>query len=258
MSVATGHFYSKVRAGHASNELKRWRKLGRMLVGRVLQGIDVRLAEQRAAMESLESEITTGEPTRLIDELKSQARNTGRKPPATAYLIGRQYMRLGRFEEAREWMLKAARQSSKHSDLQEAVNSHLSVCNIQLLAEGDACFAAGDFHGARERYARLTQGLSDREGRQWAIFLRSSCVYCKLGHYEDADQAVLQALKSDEATDEALGLLDLLQRLINAKDHDSQATDLRSQIEAQLASYVAGLMDGLRVHPQDSAAASGN
>lgn len=271
MSVSTEHFYSNVHAELTRGNGVRKTATGRLPVSigtvalrvsafreRVLSRVGLRLGKKRISLESLEAEILAIEPARAIDELVSEAGSKGKKQSETAFLIGRHYMRLGRFEEARDWLQKAERQSSARSDLCEAVRSNLSACNVQLLAEGDACFAAGDFHGARERYARLTQGLSAMETGRLAVFLRSACVYSMLAHYEDANQALLHALQSAEETDQALGLLDILQRIINLKDDDAQPADEMSRTKSRLASHVAGVMDSLRAYPQDIAALPGS
>jgi len=202
--------------------------------------------ERQAAAAALESRILAGEPQRVIKELRSGIGNAGKKCAEHAYVIGRQYMRLGHFGEAREWLRSAGQKCKTFSVLDQMAESHLGVCNARLLAEGDAFFAAGDYQSARERYARLSHGLGDREGKGLATFLRSACVYCMLREYEPARQALLQALNLDQGTDDALTLLGLLQSLPKPKNVRARLLDPRVQIEERLARRSKDVMAGLR------------
>lgn len=202
--------------------------------------------EHQAAAAALESRILAGEPQLVIEELRAGIGNAGKKCAEHAYVIGRQYMRLGHYGEAREWLRSAGQKSKSFTILDEMAKSHLGVCNARLLAEGDDFFAAGDYQSARERYARLSHGLGDREEKGLATFLRSACVYCMLREYEPARQALLQALKLDQGTDHALTLLDLLQSLPKPENAGTQPLDSRVQIEERLARRSKGVMDCLR------------
>lgn len=202
--------------------------------------------EHKTVAATLEPVIHAGEPQVVIDDLKARIGHAGKKRAESAYVIGRQYMRLGDYGEAREWLRKARRNGRRFSNLDELAEQHLGVCNAQLLAEGDALYAVDDYHGARERYARLSQGLGFGEGQGLAVFLRSACVYCELRDYERARLAVLHALKSDQETDDALALLDLLQQLSNPANAGMEMREAREGIEHRLAGRVALIMGHLR------------
>lgn len=266
MSITSEHFYIKIQngdsgvAGVGSEEAGSGRVgfgvFARRLLERVLSGMDARRANKRMAMASLESEIAADEPASVIEALEAQIGKKGKDHARTAYVIGRQYMRLGQFDEAREWLRRAQRQSGKLSFLHQSIAAHVSTCSIQLIAEGDSCFADGDYHGARERYARISQGLARSEQGRLALFLRSACVYCKLCDYEEAAQAVLQALKSDEQTDRALALLHLLRKLSSQRDDATETIEARERLEDQLAGQVTGLMTSLVGQRREWAGAS--
>ena len=226
------------------------------LLEQALRHFDAHFRKARIEMASLESRVEEGEPLRVIEKLKAGLEKTGNDKATSAYEIGRQYMRLGQYEEAREWLRRAQRLSSCPSALEESLKLQQSACNLRLLDEGDALFEAGDFHGARERFARLSQGLAEGERVHLAVFLRSACVYSKLRDYEDAAQAVLQALKTGEETEKALALLDLLQKLSNPEEVAPQTIDVRERIEAQIADHVARLMEALRTPGRESNGAS--
>jgi tetratricopeptide (TPR) repeat protein len=216
------------------------------LLGRVLRRVDAPDGGSRNEMESLESRVDEDQPQRVIARLEADLGKTGKEYARNAYVIGRQYMRLDQYEEAREWLRRAQRQSSARSVLRTNLQSQQDACNRRLLAQGDDRFAAGDFHGARERYARLSLGLAPEEGGRLAVFLRSACAYSMLRDYEDARQAVLQSLKTDEETDEALALLDLLHEVRDEETGGEGARDVMGRIDEQIADHVLRLMDGLR------------
>lgn len=202
--------------------------------------------ERRAAAAALESGILAGEPRLVIEELTAGIGDSGKKFAEHAYVIGRQYMRLGHYGEAREWLRSAGKKSRSFSVLDELAETHLGVCNVRLLAEGDDFFSVGDYQSARERYARLSHGLGDREEEGLATFLRSACVYCMLREYEPARQALLQALKLDRGTDDALTLLDLLQLLQKPANGGMPPVDSRRRIEERLERRAKAVMDRLR------------
>lgn len=266
MSVTTEHFSSKMHTGRTEaadlgGERASWRRVGIRafalgLLKRFSPDMDARHARERTAMASLESEIAAGEPTRVIAELEAHIGKQRKDRAKNAYVVGRQYMRLGQFDVAREWLRRAQRQIGKSSYLRESIASHLGTCAIQLLAEGDSSFADGDYHSARERYARLSQGLSRNEERRLALFLRSACVYCQLCDFEQAGQAVLQALKSGEETDRALALLDLLRKLSKSRDGAPKEMRAREHLDEQLARQVLELMASLGARRLEMAGAS--
>lgn len=208
--------------------------------------VEFNVYERQAAAAALESRILAGEPQRVIKELRSGIGNAGKKCAEHAYVIGRQYMRLGHYADARDWLRSAGQKCKTFSVLDQMAESHVRVCNARLLAEGDDFFAAGDFQSARERYARLSHGLGDCQGKGLATFLRSACVYCLLREYEPARQALLQALNLDQRTDDALTLLVLLQSLPKSKNVGAQPLELRVQIEERLARRSKDIMADLR------------
>lgn len=223
------------------------------ILGRVLKRGYFSGDEHQTAAMALESRIRAGEPQDVIDELTAGIENAGKKCAENAYVIGRQYMRLGQYATARGWLRTAGQKSTHFSILDELVETHLGVCNAQLLAEGDAFFASRDYQSARERYARLSHGIGDREGQGLAIFLRSACVYCMLRDYEPARQAVLQTLKSDQEIDDALDLHDLLHSLLQAESEGVR--DAMEQIEVRLVNQVADVMGNLRAPESELAIA---
>lgn len=193
----------------------------------------------------LESAIASDDPRGIVEVLTTAFERRGKFRAQSAFTIGRQHMRLGRYADAREWLEKARRRDAKLMLFGDRVDRLIQDCNDRLLAEGDAMYAAGEYHGAREHYALLSQGLDDREKRRFAVFLRSACVYCKLKDYRDADEAVLLALRFDQETDKSLALIDLLQRLPGHNAKTANAKEAPMALTRKIDRCVASLMDGL-------------
>ena len=212
---------------------------------------DVRKAAAEAIQEAhalcpgLESAIANDDPGSIIELLIDCFEGRGKGQAQSAFAIGHQYMRLGRFAEAREWLQKARVRDGKLMLYGNRTDRLVHVCNDSLLQEGDALYAAGNYQGAREHYALLSQSLDNRQKRQYAIFLRSACVYWQLNDYRDADQALLLALSFDQETPKSLALINLLQRI---RGHDAKiesAKEVPKAVRQAIDQCVAGVMDGL-------------
>lgn len=212
-----------------------------------LQGAGNDQGSARPLAPSLESAIMEEDPASAIEGLRSALSGSKQSDPRTAYALGRQYMRVGRYAEARDWLRRAIGTGVGKSLPVALAESYVDQCNLALLGEGDEAFASGDFHGARERYARVSLGLESRELRRFALFLRSACVYSALQDYDDARQAVLQALQLDENGDDGLALLELLRQASGpAGATDRLDHDLR-RVDQMLSRRAQEVMSRLRV-----------
>lgn len=163
----------------------------------------------------------------------------------SAFIIGRHYMRLGKYLEAREWLTKAEFRNHKFNLYGDRIDYLIDSCNTRLLSEADASFEAADYYQAKEHYAVLDHGLSDTAKRQCAIYLRISCVYCKLRDYRNADQALLQALENNHQTDYALELAPILRQLLQPAGSEINAKNKLKVAETRLDKRVTEIMHEL-------------
>jgi len=183
---------------------------------------------------------------RVIDLITVNFEQTNRKHVQSAYIIGRHYMRLERYADARDWLEKAEFRNRKFNLYGNRIRRWIQECNTRLLKEADAMFNAADYQGAREHYAVLSHGLSEADRRPWAIYLRSACVYCKLRHYRDADQALIQALDHQQAPDLVLTLSPLLQEILGRGDKGSALSQEQAeQIERAIDERASAIMEVL-------------
>jgi len=212
---------------------------------KALHEISMALSKQGNSIVALESALGKRDPQALIGTLKRYFGKAGKGHLQCACVIGRQYMKLGRYSHAREWLNKARRCDRKTLLYGNRIKELIDACNERLLAEGDTLFMAGDYHGARARYARLSHDLGDREKKRFALFLRSACVYCKLKDYRDADQSILQALRFDHETDKSLTLIHLLHELQDGGVKGRKVEDSPERIRQSIDEYISGLMNGL-------------
>jgi len=183
---------------------------------------------------------------RIIELITVNFEQADRKYVQSAYIVGRHYMRLGRYADARDWLEKAEFRNRKFNLYGNRIRRWIQECNTRLLKEADDMFNAADYHGAREHYAVLGHGLSDVDGRRWAIYLRSACVYCKLRDYRNADQALLQALDHQQAPDLALTLSPLLQEILGHGDETGATSkEQAGQIERAIDERASAIMEVL-------------
>ena len=195
---------------------------------------------------------------RLIDLLIEGFEKRGSKYVQTAYLVGRAYMRQGHYADAKEWF-RIAEVRNRHTPFYGNQIRRLIVeSDRRLFAKGDELFQSGRYHEAKERYSAASHGLSEEESTHYSVFLRLACTYCKLGDYEDADQAVLQALKYGQETDLSLALNKLLQQVL---DQDNpKPPQLRRRVAGEiddLATAIMGKLNPQATTPPDPMAAHG-
>ena len=226
----------------------------RQTAAEAVHGINTLYPGRGDRVTEIEAAIETDDPRGIIEALTASFEARGRTYAQSAFAIGHQYMRLGQYADARKWLQKARPRDEKLMLYGNRVDRLIQACNDRLLAEGDALYAAGNYHGAREHYALLSNGLDDQQKRRFAAFLRSACVYCKLKDYRDAGEAVLLALHFGQETDKSLILIDLLQKLPGRNDKAASAKEVPETIRKAIDKCVAGVMDGLR--SQQNAAAT--
>ena len=106
-------------------------------------------------------------------------------------------------------------------------------------------FKAGDFHLANERFALAAHGVSTEVSNHYSYYLRAACVYCKLEDYENARQALLQALHHQQETDTSLELNQLVNKVLDLLKESPQAKQKLEDVRKQLDRFVNQIMDSL-------------
>jgi tetratricopeptide (TPR) repeat protein len=218
----------------------------RKAAGEALHEMSGRLRKHDTIISSLESALEKRNYQGIIDILIENFERGKTKYVQSAYLIGRQDMRLDHFFDAREWLTKAEARNQKFNLYGTRIKRWIHECNARLLNEADDSFKAGDYQQAKEHYAALDHGLSDADKQRCAVYLRSACVYCKLKDYPNADQSVLAALRYNHDPELALTLPPLLQQVLMPEGEDIAAGEhqekLKSQIDAQATAIMNDLM----------------
>lgn len=217
----------------------------REAAGEALHQMSSRLRKHKRIISELESELEKRNYRGIIDILIENFERGKTRYVQSAYLIGRQFMHLHQYIDAREWLRKADSRNRKFNLYGNRIRARIQECNAFLLAEADDAFEAGDFHQAKERYAALDHGLSDADRQRCAIFLRSACVYCKLKDYRNADQSLLTALRYGHEADLALTLVPLLQKILTPDGEHLRATDKREEIMGQIGERASTIMKEL-------------
>ncbi len=196
----------------------------------------------RKVIKNLTSAVEDADHQKIIDILSSNFEGKGKKYVQTAYVISREYMRLGNYTDAREWIRVAAFRNRKNHTYGKQIRKLADTCNERLFGEGDRLFNTGYYHDAKAQYAVASHGLGDAEKKRFASYLREACVYCKLEDYQDADQALLQALQHHHETDSTLTLNKLLQKLLDQSESARLTEQEREQLNAQIDECVSDIM----------------
>ncbi len=199
----------------------------------------------RTVIKDLISAVEESDHQKIIDLLISNFEGKGKKYVQTAYVIGREHMRLGNLEEAREWLLVAAFRNRKTPTYGNQIKELAEVCNRHLFAEGDRLFKAGCYHDAKAHYAIASQGLEDEEKKRFASYLRQASAYCKLEDYQEADQALLQALQHHHETDLTLTLNKLLRKRLDQSESAGLTYEERKELDTEIDECVSDIMEKL-------------
>jgi tetratricopeptide (TPR) repeat protein len=210
-----------------------------------LHAMSLHSRKRRDVIADLELNIERQDSLGIINTLIDKFEQGKKRYAQSAFIIGRHYMRLSHYVEAREWLTRAEFRNRKFNLYGERIDYWINTCNKRLLIEADASFEAADYYQAKEHYAVLDHGLSEAEKRHCAIYLRITCVYCKLRDYANADQALLQALEHNHQTDYALELVPLLRPLLEPAAGKGVSKEKLKSIEARLDARTTEIMRDL-------------
>ena len=182
---------------------------------------------------------------RTIELLKTHFEQEEKKFVQSAYIIGRELVRLQEYAEARDWLHIAETRNNKPLVYMDQIKDLTDSCNKHLFAEGDIAFKTGDFHLANERFALAAHGLSTEANNNYFHYLRTACVYCKLEDYENASQALLQALQHQEQPDTVLELNTLVNKVLDLVRDNPRAKEEHADLLQELDLLVNQIMDRL-------------
>ena len=188
-----------------------------------------------------------GNHTKTLILLMVNFENQNKEYVQSAYVIGREYMRLRKYVDARLWLQKAKLRNEKNAVYDHQILSIIVACNEKLFAEGDSLYNDGEYRRALERFALASHDLDEKLVERFSSHLRLACVYCKLNRYEEAFQEMLHAIADHHETDSTpLELKRLLkQHLEGAGDESTQEQreKLQEQISAQSLAIMLRLTD---------------
>ncbi len=178
----------------------------------------------------------------LIELLIKNFENQKKTYAQSAYLIGREHMRMEQYIDARIWLKNAkARNKKSQVDISQ-ISQLLTACNQHLFNEGDRLFKNGEYRGALDHYALASHNLALAEQRRYSVHDRLACIYCKLMHYEDAYQETLHALQDNHKTDTSLNLNNLLHEMRSETGNTPEAEARRDRLDVEIAKHVENAM----------------
>ena len=177
-----------------------------------------------------------------IDILISNFEDRDKKYVQSAYVIGREFIRLKEYAEARDWLQKAKSRNEKTVVYVDQISELIRACNEKLFSQGDVLFKVGDYYDALERYALASHDLRPGEKQRFASHLRLACVYYKLKHYGDAYQETLHALHDHHETDHSLRLNGLLKDQRGEIGGTPEADERRDKLLSDIDNCVTNIM----------------
>ena len=182
---------------------------------------------------------------RTVELLKTHFEHEGNKYVQSAYIIGRELVKAKEYADAREWLRIASTRNKRVPMYMDHIRDLTNRCNQHLFAEGDIVFKAGDFLQANKHFALAAHGLSTKVSNRFAYYLRAACVYIKLEEYENASEALLQALHHQQETDKVLELKKLVSKVLHPVRDSPKAKEKQQNVSRELDRVVNQIMDSL-------------
>jgi tetratricopeptide (TPR) repeat protein len=210
-----------------------------------LQKMSLKYRKYRKTIDDLIAATQAQDHQQVIDILTSEFERNSNKYVQTPYVIGREFMRLGNHEDAREWLHVAEYRNRKTPTYGYQIKALVDVCNEHLFSEGDRLFKARFYHDAKAQYAVASHSLGDEEKKRFAAYLREACVYSMLNDYIDADQALLQALQHHHETDKTLALNKLIQKVLEQSRDPAVSEHELEQLKTEIDECVSDIMKRL-------------
>jgi len=222
----------------------------RKTAGEALRSLSKIYRKYETIINDLLSAVEERNHQKSIDILISNFEHQRKLYVQSPYVIGREFMRLKKYAEAREWLQKAKIRNNKTVVYVHQISELIDTCNEKLFTEGDVLFQVGDYYNALERYALASHDLRFTEKQRFVSHLRLACVYSKLTHYEDAYQETLHALHDHHETDTSLRLNKLLKNHLDEITGTPKEKEKRKKILDQIDKYVTDVMIRLTArHP---------
>ncbi|MCB1758244.1 MAG: hypothetical protein KDI68_00490 [Gammaproteobacteria bacterium] len=183
---------------------------------------------------------------RTIDLLTRYFERDSKKYVQSAYVIGRKYLRIEEYSEARRWLQQASNRNRKVMVYIDQISQLIERCNRNLFNEGDALFKVEEYYDALERYALASHEMRLNEKHRYAAHLRLACAYCKLERYEDAFQETLHALQDEKRSEDSIELNKLLQEIRGEIGETEEASAQRQQLAARIDALITTIFSHLK------------
>jgi len=224
----------------------------RKTAGEALRNLSGVYSRYEQVIDDLLSAEESRDHKKSIDILISNFEDRNKKYVQSAYVIGREFMRLKEYAEAREWLQRAKSRNEKTVVYVNQISELIRLCNEKLFSHGDVFFKVGDYYDALERYALASHDLSPEEKQRFASHLRLAGVYCKLKRYDDAYQETLHALHDRHETDYSLRLNGLLKEQRGEIGGTTEAEERRKRMLEEIDLYVTTVISELATRKAES------
>ncbi len=220
----------------------------RRTAGEALTEMASRSRKHRRLIKALMAASEEDDHGEIVNILGQKFEGGERAYVQSAFIIGREYLALGRYVKARDWLHTAASRNRKKPLYGGQIRRLINTCNERLFKQGDTLFHAGEFHEAKERFSAASHGLNQKDGIRFAPFLRLACTYSRIGDYEDAAQAISVALQNQEQPETSRAFGELLNSVLQPDKEVSKGEEELRSVRSQIDKFAAATIDKLAVN----------
>lgn len=217
----------------------------RKTAGNALNKMSTRFRKYEEPIKALVAAVQEVDHQKVINILMEHFEGGNRGYVQTALILGREYLNLGRYVEAREWLRTAVYRNRKKPLYGSQLKRLSDTCNERMFKQGDSSFQESDLHEAKKCFSEASHGLDEAGKRRFAPFLRLACVYCKLGEYEDAAQSISLALQNQQEPETSSALSELLNNLLYPEQEAPQGEEERNNIRNEIDKAAVGAINRL-------------
>ena len=217
----------------------------RKTAGNALDQMSMSSRKYKEPIKALIAAVEEDDHQKVIDILMRNFEGTNKVYVQTAFIIGREFLMLGKYVEARDWLHTAVYRNRQKPLYGSQLKRLIDTCNERMFKQGDSSFQESDLHEAKKCFSEASYGLDEAGKKRFAPYLRLACVYCKLGEYEDAAQSVSLALKNQQEPETSRALSELLNNLLDPEQEAPKGAEKGNNIRSEIDKVAIGTISRL-------------
>ena len=125
------------------------------------KGMSTHFRRYRDAIETLITAVEESDHQEVIDVLIQNFEGKNKVCVQAAFVIGRQFLKLNKFVEARDWLQAAAYRNKQKPLYGSQIRRMIDATNTRMFVHGDALFQDSDLHEAKKCFSEASHGLNE-------------------------------------------------------------------------------------------------